>query len=78
MLTGCMYTIRAQHCCRNDGPSRPLRLLEDDEARRTAALEAPRGEVRKGLASGKGKPAEDVLARLERKYAGMARRQLKK
>lgn len=49
-----------------------LRLLEEEEQRRTTALEALRAEVRKGLASGKGKPAEEVLERLERKYAGAA------
>ncbi|MCC6474572.1 MAG: type II toxin-antitoxin system ParD family antitoxin [Burkholderiales bacterium] len=51
-----------------------LRLLEEEQERRAAALEALRGEVRQGLASGKGKPAEEVLGRLERKYAAMARK----
>jgi antitoxin ParD1/3/4 len=49
-----------------------LRLLEEEEQRRAAALETLRAEVRKGLASGKGKPAEEVLGRLERKYAKLA------
>ena len=55
-----------------------LRLLEEEDERRMATLEALRGEVRQGLASGKGKPAEEVLGRLERKYADMARQQRRK
>jgi antitoxin ParD1/3/4 len=53
-----------------------LRLLEQEEQQRLAALDALRGEVKEGLASGRGKPAEDVLGRLERKYttAAQARR----
>ena len=35
-----------------------LRLLEEEEQRRAATLEALRADVRKGLASGKGKPAD--------------------
>ncbi|MGH8658304.1 MAG: type II toxin-antitoxin system ParD family antitoxin [Gammaproteobacteria bacterium] len=50
-----------------------LRLLEEEQQRREATLEALRTEVKKGLASGKGKPAEAVLGRLERKYADMAK-----
>jgi antitoxin ParD1/3/4 len=50
-----------------------LRLLEEQEGLRKASLEAIRGEVRKGLASGKGRPADAVLTRLERKYSAMAR-----
>ena len=50
-----------------------LRLLEEEQQRREATLEALRTEVKKGLASGKGKPAEEVLGRLERKYADMAK-----
>ncbi|MFH0341617.1 MAG: type II toxin-antitoxin system ParD family antitoxin [Chromatiales bacterium] len=48
-----------------------LRLLEEEQQRREATLEALRTDVKKGLASGKGKPAEEVLGRLERKYAEM-------
>lgn len=55
-----------------------LRLLEEEEQRRTAALEALRAEVKKGLDSGKGKPAEEVLGRLERKYANMAQQRHEK
>jgi len=40
--------------------------------RRAATLEALRAEVKKGLASGKGQPAEEVFERLERKYANPA------
>jgi len=55
-----------------------LRLLEEEEQRRVATLEALRAEVRKGLASGKGRPAEEVFDRLERKYAGLAATRRKK
>ena len=49
-----------------------LRLLEQEEQQRRAMLEQLRTDVNKGLASGRGKPAEEVLGRLERKYANMA------
>jgi antitoxin ParD1/3/4 len=49
-----------------------LRLLEQEEERRAAALRALREEVRKGVASGRGKPAEEVLERLEKKYSAQA------
>jgi antitoxin ParD1/3/4 len=49
-----------------------LRLLEQEEQRRLAALRTLREEIRKGLASGRGKSAEEVLGRLERKYASLA------
>jgi antitoxin ParD1/3/4 len=49
-----------------------LRLLEQHEQQRVAALKALRGEIKKGLASGRGKPAEEVLGRLERKYVELA------
>ena len=55
-----------------------LRLLEEEEQRRAAALEALRAEVKKGLDSGKGRSAEEVLGRLERKYANMAEQRYKK
>ncbi len=55
-----------------------LRLLEQEEQKRIAALCELRAEVKKGLASGKGKPAAEVLDRLERKYANMAKGQHKK
>ena len=48
-----------------------LRLLEEREQRRAAALEELREAVREGMESGAGIPAEDVLARLEEKYARM-------
>jgi antitoxin ParD1/3/4 len=51
-----------------------LRLLEDVEQRRTAALETLREEIRAGLASGEGKSADEVLARLEGKYTRLATR----
>jgi len=49
-----------------------LRLLEQEEQRRATALRALRDEVRKGVASGRGKPAAEVLDRLEKKYATQA------
>ena len=51
-----------------------LRLLEDVEQRRTLALETLREEIRTGLASGEGKSADEVLARLEGKYTRLAKR----
>ena len=45
-----------------------LRLLEHQEQQRAAALDALRGEIMKGLSSGRGKSAEEVFAGLERKY----------
>ena len=50
-----------------------LRLLEQEEQQRRVTLEALRAEVKEGLASGRGKPAEEVLGRLERKYANADR-----
>jgi len=49
-----------------------LRLLEQEEERRAAALRALREEVRRGVASGRGKPAVAVLDRLEKKYSAEA------
>jgi antitoxin ParD1/3/4 len=49
-----------------------LRLLEEEEHARQVALEALRSEVRKGRASGKGKPGGEVLTRLQDKYRRMA------
>ena len=51
-----------------------LRLLEDVEQRRIVALETLREEIRTGLASGEGKSADEVLARLEGKYTRLAER----
>ena len=48
-----------------------LRLLEEYEQHRAVTLKALRTEVNKGLASGRGKPAEKVLGRLEHKYASL-------
>jgi antitoxin ParD1/3/4 len=49
-----------------------LRLLEEEARMRDAALVTLRREIKKGVDSGKGKPAAAVFARLERKYARMA------
>ena len=49
-----------------------LRLLEQEQQRRQASLDALRGEIDKGRQSGKPRPAADVLDRLERKYAKAA------
>lgn len=51
-----------------------LRLLEEQEQQRDASLKALRGEAKKGLESGRGKPAAEVLNRLERKYANMTQK----
>lgn len=50
-----------------------LRLLEEEQQKRQAVLDGLRGEIEKGRRSGKPKPAAEVLARLERKYAKMAK-----
>jgi antitoxin ParD1/3/4 len=50
-----------------------LRLLEEEQQRRQAVLEGLRGEIEKGRRSGRPKPAAEVLDRLERKYARMAK-----
>jgi antitoxin ParD1/3/4 len=50
-----------------------LRLLEEEQQRRQAVLEGLRGEIEKGRRSGKPKSATEVLDRLERKYARMAK-----
>ena len=49
-----------------------LRLLELREEQRQAVLEGLRTEIRIGLQSGAGGTAEDVLDRLESKYAALA------
>ncbi|NVP56374.1 type II toxin-antitoxin system ParD family antitoxin [Mycoplana rhizolycopersici] len=49
-----------------------LRLLEEREEQRQAKLDALREEIRNGLESGAGIPAEDVLDRLQKKYQGRA------
>ena len=48
-------------------------MLEEEQQRREATPGGTPHEVKKGLASGKGKPAEEVLGRLERKYADMVK-----
>ena len=45
-----------------------LRLLEQEEQRSSAALEALRSQVQQGLRSGSGGSAVNVLQRLEQKY----------
>jgi antitoxin ParD1/3/4 len=54
-----------------------LRLLEEEQQKRRAVLDGLRGEIEKGRRSGKPKPAAEVLDRLERKYANMAKRSAK-
>ena len=46
-----------------------LRLLENEDQCREAALAALRADVRIGLDSGPGQSAETVLQRLEQKYS---------
>jgi antitoxin ParD1/3/4 len=50
-----------------------LRLLEEEQQRRQAVLDGLRGEVEKGRRSGNPKSAAEVLDRLERKYARLAK-----
>jgi hypothetical protein len=47
---------------RKRSPARAVKLMSE------AKLEALRADIREGLNSGPGKPAEEVLSRLERKY----------
>ena len=49
-----------------------LRLLEESEQRKQLELEALRAEIAAGRASGVGKPADEVFARLEAKYTAQA------
>ena len=51
-----------------------LRLLEDEQNRKQASLDALRGEIEKGRKSGKPKPAGEVLDRLERKFTQATQR----
>jgi antitoxin ParD1/3/4 len=48
-----------------------LRLLEEQQSRRTIELEELRSAIAAGLASGKGRDANSVLDRLEAKYRSM-------
>ncbi|RWH77256.1 MAG: type II toxin-antitoxin system ParD family antitoxin [Mesorhizobium sp.] len=47
-----------------------LRLLEEREAQRKAKLAALRDEIRAGIESGPGIPADAIFDRLEAKYSG--------
>ena len=51
-----------------------LRLLEQREHQREALVEALRAEIRAGLESGHGAPADQVLDRLEEKYSNLTDR----
>ena len=50
-----------------------LRLLEESEQRRQLELDALRAEIAAGLASGAPRPAEEVSARAETRFADRAR-----
>lgn len=50
-----------------------LRLLEEQEQRKQLELDALRAEIAAGRASGPGKPADDIIDRLEAKYAAMSK-----
>jgi antitoxin ParD1/3/4 len=52
-----------------------LRLLEGREHLREIELEEYRAQIREGMESGPGAPAEEVFARLEAKYQAMLERQ---
>lgn len=47
-----------------------LRLLEEREEQRQARLQALREDIRAGIESGAGAPADEVFDRLEAKYRG--------
>jgi antitoxin ParD1/3/4 len=50
-----------------------LRLLEGEQQKREAGLQRLRGEIEMGRRSGRPRAAAEVLDRLERKYAKMAK-----
>jgi antitoxin ParD1/3/4 len=52
-----------------------LRMLEDQEKLRQLKLDILRAEIMKGVNSGPGKPADEVLDRLEKKYRKMSERE---
>jgi len=51
-----------------------LRLLDEAEQQRAPARDTLREEIGKGFASGEGKSADEIPARLERRYRGLAAR----
>lgn len=51
-----------------------LRLLEEREQHRQAAIDVLRAEIQKGLRSGEAIQADEVLGRLQRKYGATSRR----
>ncbi|CCV09999.1 type II toxin-antitoxin system ParD family antitoxin [Mesorhizobium sp. STM 4661] len=51
-----------------------LRLLEEREAQRKAKLAALREDIRAGVESGPGVPADEIFDRLEAKYSGENRK----
>lgn len=62
--------VEAGHyACASDVVRDALRLLEARERARSAGLDEVRAEIRKGLDSGPGTPADLVFERLQRKYA---------
>ena len=54
-----------------------LRLLEEEQQRRQAAIYRVRGEIEKGRRSGTPRSAAKVLDRLERKYTKAAKDSIK-
>ncbi|BCH13533.1 MULTISPECIES: type II toxin-antitoxin system ParD family antitoxin [unclassified Mesorhizobium] len=51
-----------------------LRLLEEREAQRKAKLAALRDDIRAGIESGPGIPADEIFDRLEAKYSDGTRK----
>ncbi|MGX5849448.1 type II toxin-antitoxin system ParD family antitoxin [Mesorhizobium sp. PL10] len=51
-----------------------LRLLEEREEQRQAKLAALREDIRKGVESGPGIPADAVFDQLEKRYSGGSRK----
>ena len=51
-----------------------LRLLEDQESDLQSSLHDLRDRIREGMNSGPGRPATEVLDRLERKYRRLVER----
>ncbi len=68
MNASCGYCLSETTC-----GDRTVTLLEEEQQKREAELHRLRGEIEKGRRSGRPRPAAEVLDRLERKYAKLAK-----
>lgn len=60
---------RGRYCSASEVIRDALRLLEEREELRETQLKALRQQIREGIESGPGVPAEEVFDRLEKKYS---------